>query len=182
VAAEHVLILTQKGSFSVLGDQLSRLLSRKSVSVRTIDWQKTGIESADIVIVLWWHCITRGALKSIRSKRGVIGAVFDTISWSTPHTKALLGQAIRSMDVLVVGNEWILSGLRAAFGSLPPAVICETGADLKHFKPSAFPSRFEAGWAGNSLASDQRPGPKGVRHRHRGGEHGRSGAERGRPI
>jgi len=156
-----VTILTREGSFGILAQRLKKLLP---FDVAVADWQKltTSGPVADVVIVLWWRAIEK-SLPRIPKRCGAIGAVFDSWSWKiTAEASEAFRRAMNHVDMLVVGTEQIASELRHHIGSLPPLFICETGADLETFQPTAFPAEFRAGWCGNSLASDRNLDLKGV--------------------
>lgn len=158
-----VLLLTQSGSFHTLGRQLVRLFSAQ-YEINACEWQKAAGQAAEVVVVLWWHPAAHGLPGAVRASKTVVGCVFDSHSWTvTAKGRDRLRQALRGFDVLVVGNEAILDALRQAYKRLPPAFVCETGADLASFRPSPTPATFTAMWCGNSLASDRDYDLKGVR-------------------
>jgi glycosyltransferase involved in cell wall biosynthesis len=161
VPKTNVLILTQPGSFAVLGDQLCRLLP---YDCRAVDWQKARGEVADVAIALWWHPVSRAILDGMVIRRAVIGCVFDHFSWAASVVgREALHRSLGRFDALVVGSEAILRALRSTYKTLPPTFICETGADLKRFRDTPLPQTFRAMWAGNSNASTGERDLKGIR-------------------
>ena len=159
----RILILTQRGSFEILGQQIKRLVVHDGWECEVLDWQKANAGSWDVVIALWWHAAYRGVLERVHANRCTVGAVFDLVSWTIGVAQSEgLRETLKKFDLLVVGNIQILSELRARYGSLPPAFVCETGADLR-FPVAPFPQVFSALWAGNSHATSQEMDLKGLR-------------------